>query len=164
MKKKKKPQIQSSVDEVCKETKLKSSNSYTVNVVGFRVLISNCIVVVGLLICSPKHLLRENLLLDHVGFNNELLNLSRLWECKYKQREIRNIGGGQRRAETQARRKLKYRTEKAETQGPHVAFFFTFSLCQHLIVQFNVQYLFCVFYFSYHEQLNFQLRLRMKRS
>ena len=72
-KKKKKPKIQSNVDEVCKETKLKSSNSYIVNVVGFRVQISNCNVVVGLLICSPKHLLRENLLLGHVGFNNELL-------------------------------------------------------------------------------------------
>ena len=71
------------MDEVCKETKLKSSNSYTVNVVGFRVQNSNCIVVVGLLICSPKHLLRENLLLGHVGFNNELLGLSRLWECKH---------------------------------------------------------------------------------
>ena len=52
-KKKKKPKIQSNVDEVCKETKLKSINSFTVNVVGFRVQISNCIVVVGLLICSP---------------------------------------------------------------------------------------------------------------
>ena len=48
-KKKKKPKIQSNEDEVCKETKLKSSNSYIVNVVGFRVQISNCNVVVGLL-------------------------------------------------------------------------------------------------------------------
>ena len=51
--KEKEPKIQSNGDEVCKETKLKSINSFTVNVVGFRVQISNCIVVVGLLICSP---------------------------------------------------------------------------------------------------------------
>ena len=57
--KKKKPKIQSNVDVVCKETKLKSSNSYTVNVVGFRVQINYCIVVVGLLICSPKDLPRS---------------------------------------------------------------------------------------------------------
>ena len=69
-KKTKKPKIQSNEDEVCKETKLKSSNSYTVNVVGFRVQISNCIVVVGLSICSPKQLLRENILFSHIGFNN----------------------------------------------------------------------------------------------
>lgn len=78
-KKKKKPKIQSNVDEVCKQMKLKSSNFHRVNVMGFRVQISNCIVVVGLLIFSPKHLLRKYLLLGHVGFNNELLGLGHFW-------------------------------------------------------------------------------------
>ena len=60
--KKKKEEAQDSIQRgciVCKETKLKSSNSYTVNMVGFRVQINYCIVVVGLLICSPKDLPRS---------------------------------------------------------------------------------------------------------